>query len=389
MFFHFGGMNKFRFTAVLHSKDERGANGGPGGQGQLDRMIAVGVRTDGESPAGRMIVGRSRAAVQMRGLVQRVARSNASVLVTGPSGAGKEVLARAIHEESDRSGKPFVAINCGAIPPELIESELFGHERGAFTGAHARRIGRFEEADGGTLFLDEIGDMRFDMQVKLLRVLEDRLVTRIGGSAPMSVDVRIISATHQDLGQAIAGNRFRQDLLFRLGVLPIKAPPLSERVEDVPLLVEHFQAVPGNGFRAAFSVTALDRLQEHDWPGNVRELRNLVERANVLFGGSTVGRAEVDELLGCSGSGGTFETAFDHGDDTVVPFPARPVAAVPDWSGRSPINLKELLETLELERIQMALDLADGVVSEAARLLTLKRTTLIEKMRKYALDRCA
>ena len=325
----------------------------------------------------------------MRGLVQRVARSSASVLITGPSGAGKEVLARAIHEESDRSGRPFVAINCGAIPPELIESELFGHERGAFTGAHSRRIGRFEEADGGTLFLDEIGDMRFDMQVKLLRVLEDRLVTRIGGSAPMSVDVRIISATHQDLGQAIAGNRFRQDLLFRLGVLPIKAPPLSERVEDVPLLVEHFQALLGHGFRAAFSVTAFDRLQEHDWPGNVRELRNLVERANVLFGGSTVGRPEVDELLGCSGGTGTFEAAFDHGDDTIVPFPARPGPAVPDWSGRSPINLKELLETLELERIQMALDLAEGVVSEAARLLTLKRTTLIEKMRKYSLDRCA
>lgn len=325
----------------------------------------------------------------MRGLVQRVARSSASVLITGPSGAGKEVLARAIHEESDRSGKPFVAINCGAIPPELIESELFGHERGAFTGAHARRIGRFEEADGGTLFLDEIGDMRFDMQVKLLRVLEDRLVTRIGGSAPMSVDVRIISATHQDLGQAIAGNRFRQDLLFRLGVLPIKAPPLSDRVEDIPLLVEHFQAVLGNGFGAAFSVTALDRLQEHDWPGNVRELRNLVERANVLFGGSTIGRAEVNELLGCSDGVGAFETAFDNDDDTIVPFPARPAPAVPDWSGRSPINLKELLETLELERIQMALDLADGVVSEAARLLTLKRTTLIEKMRKYALDRCA
>jgi sigma-54 specific flagellar transcriptional regulator A len=336
-----------------------------------------------------MIVGRSRAAMQMRGLVQRVARSSASVLITGPSGAGKEVLARAIHEESDRSGKPFVAINCGAIPPELIESELFGHERGAFTGAHSRRIGRFEEANGGTLFLDEIGDMRFDMQVKLLRVLEDRLVTRIGGSAPMSVDVRIISATHQDLAEAIAGNRFRQDLLFRLGVLPIKAPPLSERAEDVPLLINHFQALLGDGFGAKFSAPALQRLQDHDWPGNVRELRNLVERANVLFGGSTIGQAEVDELLGCSGGTSTFEASFDRGDDTVVPFPARPATALPDWSGRSPINLKVLLETLELERIQMALDLADGVVSEAARLLTLKRTTLIEKMRKYSLDRCA
>jgi sigma-54 dependent transcriptional regulator, flagellar regulatory protein len=336
------------------------------------------------SPVDRLVVGKSKAATHLRQLVRRVAQSSASVILTGPSGAGKEVLARAIHEESRRAGKPFVAINCGAIPPELIESELFGHERGSFTGAHARRIGRFEEADGGTLFLDEIGDMRFDMQVKLLRVLEDRMVTRIGGTSAMNVDVRIISATHQDISEAIAKNRFRQDLMFRLSVLPIKVPALSVRREDVALLIEHFQRILGAGERARFSACALARLERHNWPGNVRELRNLVERSNVLFGGTVVDRTGVEELLGYAA-----EAVPDEIDDTVVPFPSIGTSPLPDWSDRHPINLKELLETLELERIQTALDLANGVVSEAARLLTLKRTTLIEKMRKYSLDRCA
>lgn len=342
-------------------------------------MNAVPIDVGDLTPAERMIVGRSRSTQQLRQLARRVAKSDASVMITGPSGAGKEVLARAIHEESNRAGQPFVAINCGAIPPDLIESELFGHERGSFTGAHARRIGRFEEANGGTLFLDEIGDMRFDMQVKLLRVLEDRLVTRIGASSSVKIDIRIISATHQDIAGAVAQNRFRQDLQFRLGVLPIRVPSLAERSEDVPLLVEHFQSLLGNHGRAHLSKAALDRLEQHDWPGNVRELRNFVERANVLFGGTMIGRTEVDELLGCLG-----RIEFPVEDDRVVPFPGASKTASA-WSGESPINLKELLETLELERIQVALDMADGVVSEAARLLTLKRTTLIEKMRKYSL----
>jgi len=338
------------------------------------------------SPADRMIVGQSRAVQQLRQLARRVASSDASVMITGPSGAGKEVLARAIHEESSRRGRPFVAINCGAIPADLIESELFGHERGSFTGAHARRIGRFEEANGGTLFLDEIGDMRFDMQVKLLRVLEDRLVTRIGASSAVEVDIRIISATHQNIGEAVAHNRFRQDLQFRLGVLPVRVPSLAERTEDVPLLVEHFQKQHGGQGRAHLSRVALDRLEQHDWPGNVRELRNFVERANVLFGGSMIGRHEVEERLGCLGRIDLSPPAPppDHGD-TIVPFPANDEVRARAWSGESPINLKELLETMELERIQIALDMAQGVVSEAARLLTLKRTTLIEKMRKYSL----
>jgi sigma-54 specific flagellar transcriptional regulator A len=326
-----------------------------------------------------MIVGRSPVTQQLRQFVRRVAQSNASVMITGPSGSGKEVLARAIHEQSSRAGKPFVAINCGAIPAELIESELFGHERGSFTGAHARRIGRFEEANGGTLFLDEIGDMPFDMQVKLLRVLEDRLVTRIGASSAVKVDVRIISATHQDIAAAVAENRFRQDLHFRLGVLPVRVPPLAEHREDVALLVDHFQELLGDHGRAHLSKAAIERLEQHDWPGNVRELRNFVERANVLFGGTMIGRNEVEELLGCMGN---IELPVER--DNVVPFPANDLSTS-SWSGESPINLKELLETMELERIQTALDMAEGVVSEAARLLTLKRTTLIEKMRKYSL----
>jgi sigma-54 specific flagellar transcriptional regulator A len=221
--------------------------------------------------------------------------------------------------------------------------------------------------------------MRFDMQVKLLRVLEERVVNRIGGTS-VRVDVRIISATHQDIGEAVAQNRFRQDLQFRLGVLPIRVPSLAERSEDVELLVEHFQKQLGGHARAHLSKAALDRLEQHDWPGNVRELRNFVERANVLFGGMVIGRREVEDLLGCIGG-----IELPTRNDTVVPFPSICEPASPGWSGHAPINLKELLETMELERIKIALDTAEGVVSEAARLLTLKRTTLIEKMRKYSL----
>jgi sigma-54 dependent transcriptional regulator, flagellar regulatory protein len=336
-----------------------------------------------------LIIGKSSAIVALKEMIGRVARSSASVMITGPSGAGKEVVAQAIHAESARSNKPFVALNCGAIPAELIESELFGHERGSFTGANARRIGRFEEASSGTLFLDEIGDMRFDMQVKLLRVLEDGIVSRIGGSAPIPVDVRIISATHQDMDDAITQNRFREDLYFRLGVVPVRVPDLASRVEDIPLLIQHFQKKSPATARARFDNSALARLMTHNWPGNVRELRNVVERAGVLFGGQSVDARDVDQLLGLKISQ---VLAFNRNPDVEVaapaaaPFPkADPLTTAAD--PKMPIDLKALLETMELERIQFALDLADGVISDAARLLTLKRTTLIEKMRKYGVDR--
>jgi sigma-54 specific flagellar transcriptional regulator A len=315
------------------------------------------------------LIGESAAIRALRGLIGRVAASDASVLVTGPSGSGKELVARAIHQASGRAGQAFVALNCGAIPAELMESELFGHERGAFTGASARRIGRFEEAHRGTLFLDEIGDMRFDMQVKLLRVLEDGLIQRVGGGAPFASDVRIVSATHQDIDGAIAANRFREDLYFRLGVVPIRVPSLAERVEDLPLLIAHFRQKRAGAPIARFDRDAMMRLMAHDWPGNVRELRNVVERADILFAGAVIGAGEVEVLLGLKAGQSAPHMALPPQED------APPMA--------EPIDLKDLVERVEQERIQNALDAAQGVISEAARLLTLKRTTLIEKMRKY------
>ncbi len=350
--------------------------------------------------ATQAIIGKSTKVAALRQLVARVANSNASILISGPSGSGKEVVAQAIHSASDRAGSKFVALNCGAIPADLMESELFGHERGSFTGAHTRRIGRFEEADGGTLFLDEIGDMRFDMQVKLLRVLEDGLITRIGSTSPFSTSVRIISATHQNIDVAIAENRFREDLYFRLGVVPIVVPSLAERLEDIPLLIAHMQRGRLPGGIAKFDASAEAALMAHDWPGNVRELRNFVERAGVLHGGETISGRGVERLLGKRNETLSKKAAiagdvrahvilphFEAVGSPVSQSVADPLTAV---SGKPlPIDLKEMLETMELERIQMALDTADGVISEAARLLTLKRTTLIEKMRKYGVDKSA
>lgn len=324
------------------------------------------------------LIGDSAPMMLLRDMVRRVAKSSASVMICGASGSGKEVVARAIHSASIRTSKPYVAINCGAIPAELIESELFGHERGAFTGAQARRTGHFENADKGTLFLDEIGDMRFDMQVKLLRVLEDGIVSRVGGNSALPVDVRIISATHQNIEQAIADGRFREDLFFRLGVVILHVPTLAERSEDIPQLIAHFQRGKPRANCCLFDRTAMERLQAHNWPGNVRELRNIVERAAVLFPGETIDAFGVDQLLGRAAPRMTQPLRE-------VPAPEFRPQLVPPCD--APIDLKAQIEHLELERIQIALGLADGVISEAARLLTLKRTTLIEKMRKYGVDR--
>ncbi len=335
-------------------------------------------------PIEELIIGNSAAIIRLREMISRVACSNASIMVAGPSGSGKELVARAIHDASNRRAQPFVALNCGAIPGELIESELFGHERGAFTGAHTRRIGRFEEANGGTLFLDEIGDMRFDMQVKLLRVLEDRTLTRVGGTSSLPLDVRIVSATHQDVDQAMADGRFREDLFFRLGVVLLRVPDLASRVEDIPTLVAHFQVGKQRAQRVHFEDGALHRLMQHRWPGNVRELRNVVERAGILFGGQTIDGAIVETLLG-NGFGQVVPITARVTEMVERPSIVRPIAD--PVRKDQPINLKDIIETMELERIETALDLADGVISEAARLLTLKRTTLIEKMRKYGVER--
>lgn len=329
--------------------------------------------TDHNCSLKDMLIGNSVPMMALRDMVSRVARSSASVMICGASGSGKEVVACAIHSASARAAKPYIALNCGAIPAELIESELFGHEKGAFTGAQNRRTGHFENADKGTLFLDEIGDMRFDMQVKLLRILEDGLVSRVGGNRTLPVDVRIISATHQNMEEAIACGRFREDLFFRLGVILIQVPSLAARVEDIPFLIRHFQKGIAAHVTCRFDQSAIQRLMTHDWPGNVRELRNIIERANVLFWGETVDAFGVDQLLG----------------RTSPKLMAVPLTAVPRVNPKSPIDLKAQIEQIELERIQTALAYADGVISEAARMLTLKRTTLIEKMRKYRLEKIA
>lgn len=343
-----------------------------------------------------LIIGTSPATCRLREMIRRVARSNASVMLCGPSGSGKELVARAIHDEGARAGQAFSAINCGAIPGELIESELFGHEKGSFTGAHARRIGHFEATEGGTLFLDEIGDMRFDMQVKLLRVLEDRTIVRVGSSEVKAVDVRVISATHQDLGAAIADGKFREDLFFRLGVVVLQVPSLANRVEDIPALIRHFQRQMPADAKCRFDEAAMALLMQHGWPGNVRELRNFVERASVLHGGETLGLDDVAMLLNPTAAlaprhavpSSAVAVQASAEDFAAQPFASAPPHAKTPAPGR-PIDLKREIETIELEQIHVALDLADGIISEAARLLTLKRTTLIEKMRKYGVHQQA
>jgi len=246
------------------------------------------------------LVGRSPIMTQIFDIIRRVAKSNAPILITGASGSGKEVAARTIHRLSRRAGKPFVAFNCGAISPTLIESELFGHERGSFTGADKRRVGYFEEAAGGTLFLDEITEMGSELQVKLLRVLEDRTLRRVGGSQELKVDVRLISATNRDPHDAIKHKKLREDLYYRLNVFPIALPTLADRRDDIPLLAEYFRKLIEEQERAGVSgwdPKALELLQGYEWPGNVRELRNIVHRAYVMTEGKIIRPEVVMSLL--------------------------------------------------------------------------------------------
>lgn len=350
--------------------------------------------------AESFIIGESAAMVELRRLVRQVAPSSASVIVTGPSGSGKEMVARAIHAESERASKAYVAVNCGAIPRDLLESELFGHEKGSFTGAHSQRRGRFEDAHGGTLFLDEIGDMPADMQVKLLRVLEERTIQRVGGNGQIAVDSRIISATHRDIDEAISQQRFREDLFYRLAVFPIDLPSLGERREDVPLLVKHFlRQIADRKRTVRFTQAAMDVLVAHPWPGNVRELRNVVERAAILYPGQTIGAEEVEVILHRRGRDTkaeraavweASERAASAPAPAAAPEPKRPAAPDPAriFEG-GPVDLRHVVADIEQLYIAEALRLTDGVVAEAARMLSLQRTTLIEKMRKHGLPRAA
>ncbi|MBX6423063.1 sigma-54-dependent Fis family transcriptional regulator [Thermosulfurimonas sp. F29] len=314
------------------------------------------------------IIGKSRAIREVFRLIDKVAPTESTVLILGESGTGKELVARAIHARSRRRHGPFVPVNCGAIPEELLESELFGYERGAFTGATRSKPGRFELAHGGTIFLDEIAEMSPKLQVKLLRILQERRVERLGGERAFPVDIRIIAATNRDLEREVAEGRFREDLYFRLNVIPIKLPPLRERKEDIPLLAKHFLArfceredLP----LKKLSDGALRRLMEYHWPGNVRELENLMERLVILTEGEIIEEKDLPEHIRS----------------------ASPVPICPP--GKFPVDgfsLPRALREFERELILQALEISGGVKSRAARLLGIKRTTLIEKMKRLGLD---
>lgn len=341
-------------------------------------------------------VGVSAAVLHVRELVARVSSSDATVLIQGESGTGKEVVAKLVHELSARASGPFVPINCGAIPGELLESELFGHEKGAFTGAVAARKGRFELAEGGTLFLDEIGDMPFAMQVKLLRVLQEKSYERVGGTKSIFCDVRIIAATHQNLESKIEKNLFRADLYYRLSIFPIEIPPLRERQDDVPTLINAFlksSKTEGRG-SIEFTSEAVGQLEVYDWPGNVRELSNLIERLMVLYPNQVIGESELPERYRSTASVSNHLDAggsqLDLLEQTAVNDLFAPIEPLPTDGSLpvlldKPIDLKAKLAELEHDLILAALDQTDWVTAHAANWLKLQRTTLVEKMRKYGI----
>lgn len=361
----------------------------------------------------RSLVGTSKAMNKVRFLIEQVAKNPASVLILGESGTGKEVVARNIHNLSDRAKGTFVPVNCGAIPAELLESELFGHEKGAFTGAISARKGRFELAEGGTLFLDEIGDMPQPMQVKLLRVLQERTFERVGGSKSLKADVRIIAATHQNLEDMIKSGDFREDLFYRLNVFPIETPALRDRKEDIPLLLKEllsrFEHEHEQKRSVRFTDKAIESLMEHSWRGNVRELSNLIERMLIMYGDQIVDVAElphkyqhieveeytpeypeelqekeaINELF--SGSDYDDDNLDDEfGHNEAIPENNAIDASLLPSEG---LNLKDYLADLEISLITQSLNKHDYVVARAAETLGMRRTTLVEKMRKYNLQK--
>jgi sigma-54 specific flagellar transcriptional regulator A len=356
--------------------------------------------TTGKSRLFRSLVGNSGGIKEVRSLIEQVAPCDATVLILGESGTGKEVIARNIHYISSRQKGPFIPLNCGAIPGDLLESELFGHEKGAFTGAIGSRKGRFELAEGGTLFLDEIGDMPLQMQVKLLRVLQERSFERVGGTKTIHCDVRIVAATHRNLDDMIMANTFREDLYYRLNVFPIESPALRERAADIPLLLQELAHRLDNNSESMvkFDDEAMRSLMSHSWPGNVRELSNLVERLAILHPKKLVG---IEEL----------PAKYQYGN---VPLPvsalseeqqerealnelflgqseetseASQVGVLSTALPSDGVNLKEYLSDLEINLISQALEQQEWVVARAADQLGMRRTTLVEKMRKYEISR--
>lgn len=312
------------------------------------------------------LVGNSQAIQQIKQMIIQVAASSSNILILGESGTGKNIIASCIHQLSERRNKTFVPLNCGAIPSELIESELFGHEKGAFTGAITRRPGRFEIADKGTLFLDEIGDMPLPMQVKLLRVLQEGVVERVGSTLPIEVDVRLIAATNQHLEHMIEQHRFREDLYYRLNVIPISVPSLRDRPEDIHPLIEHHLDKISKRFpnQAIFSEEAIQALCEYDWPGNIRELANFIERMVVLHHDDVITASHIEEQF----------TKSHLRHHITIPTEA------------DQLNFKEYLASVEQQIIKIALSKSNGIISGAAKYLNLGKATLNEKIKKYKLS---
>ncbi|CAM2747807.1 sigma-54 dependent transcriptional regulator [Vibrio mytili] len=354
----------------------------------------------------RSLVGQSGGIQEVRHLIEQVSGTEANVLILGESGTGKEVVARNIHYHSAFRDGPFVPINCGAIPAELLESELFGHEKGAFTGALTARKGRFELAEGGTIFLDEIGDMPMPMQVKLLRVLQERCFERVGGNNTIKVNVRVVAATHRNLESMIEAGTFREDLFYRLNVFPIEMPGLKDRKEDIPLLLRELMArlEAEGGLPISFTPRAINSLMEHSWPGNVRELANLVERMVILYPNSLVDvnhlptKYRYSDIPEFQPEDNAFASIEEQERDVfqdifsgtfsleeqseIVHNVDAPKELPPEG-----VNLKELLADMEVNLISQALEAQAGVVARAADMLGMRRTTLVEKMRKYNLQR--
>ena len=317
------------------------------------------------------IVGRCEKMQRLMGIVDRIARSSCTVLITGESGTGKESLVGALHDASKRSDAQLVTVNCGALPESLMESELFGHARGAFTGAHATRTGRVAQAEGGTLFLDEIGELPLNLQAKLLRLLQQREYTPVGDDRTLKADVRIVAATNRNLAEEVAKGNFREDLYYRLNVIELQLPPLRERLDDIEVLVSHFYQksmdMAGRDDLEGFEPEALEALMEHDWPGNIRELENVVQRAVLLSPGPTITRDDVPAQL---------RRGPEKGDGD------SPVAVLPDEG----VNLRQVIEAYESQLVKQALERTKWNKNQAAKLLGMNRTTLVEMVKRKKLQ---
>jgi sigma-54 specific flagellar transcriptional regulator A len=349
------------------------------------------------------LVGTSEAATRLKKLISMVAPSNSAVIIQGQTGVGKELVAESLHDASRRKGK-FVAVNCAAIPRDLMEAELFGYEKGAFTGALKTTQGKFEQANRGTLFLDEIGDMNLDLQSKLLRVLENSNVTRVGGRTDIKLDVRIVCATHKDLNELVSQTKFREDLLFRLNVFPIQVPTLKERLDDIPEIVSHLlkknQQLTVGDSAVSFDESGIKALKSYDWPGNIRELKNILERAKVFFPGQKINHEKVTKTLLGFDQNSFFDRAeetasiwgaldelggVDRGQEATERTPPSPKDFSLLFDNSNSVDIRKLLRDIEIVLIEKALERNSKNTSEAAKDLHLQRTTLIEKIRKYGL----